>query len=89
MIPLLLRFKGLYSYSSEQTIRFERLIEAGLFGIFGSVGSGKSSIIEAISFVLYYNTERMNSKENRLYHMMNLKSNELFIDFEFINFQGH
>jgi DNA repair protein SbcC/Rad50 len=34
------------------------------------------------------NTERLNSRDNRNYNMMNLKSDELLIDFEFTNFEG-
>lgn len=86
MIPIKLTIKGLFSYQNEQTIYFDRLIEGQLFGIFGSVGSGKSSILEAIAFALYGETERLNNRDDRNYNMMNLKSDELFIDFIFSNF---
>ncbi len=85
MIPVSLKIKGLYSFQEEQTIDFKNLIDAKLFGIFGTVGSGKSTILEAISFALFGNTERLNSRDNRNYNMMNLKSDELLIDFEFTN----
>ncbi|SEM14098.1 exonuclease SbcC [bacterium A37T11] len=85
MIPISLTIQGLYSYQQPQTIQFDRLIDAQLFGIFGAVGSGKSSILEAISFALYGETERLNNRDNRAYNMMNLKSNELLIDFVFRN----
>lgn len=83
MIPLNLTIEGLYSYRTRQSIDFTNLTQAGLFGIFGGVGSGKSSILEAISFALYNESERLNSRDNRNYNMMNLKSDKLFIDFEF------
>jgi exonuclease SbcC len=83
MIPLKLTIKGIYSYIDEQTIDFTKLTDSGLFGIFGSVGSGKSTILEAITYALYYETERLNNKDKRAYNMMNLKSNELLIDFKF------
>lgn len=83
MIPVKLTIEGLYSYRESQTIDFTHLTNAGLFGIFGGVGSGKSSILEAISFAVYGETERLNNRENRNYNMMNLKSNRLLIDFEF------
>ncbi|MBI5218014.1 MAG: AAA family ATPase [Bacteroidia bacterium] len=83
MIPLKLTIQGLYSYRIKQTIDFSKLTQAGLFGIFGNVGSGKSAILEAISFALFKDSERLNARENRNYNMMNLKSNELLIDFEF------
>ncbi|RMG57794.1 MAG: SMC family ATPase [Bacteroidetes bacterium] len=85
MIPLRLTLEGLYSYQKRQEIDFRRLTEAELFGIFGATGSGKSSILEAISFALYNQTERLSSREpgGTAYHMMNLKSERLYIDFEF------
>ena len=87
MIPVQLTIEGLYSYQKRQTIDFNKLIDAGLFGIFGAVGSGKSSILEAITFALYGETERLNSKEKRSYNMMNLKSNLSYIEFDFLNFE--
>ncbi|MCF6332168.1 MAG: SMC family ATPase [Draconibacterium sp.] len=84
MIPIKLTIQGLYSYQKKQTIDFTKLTAARLFGIFGTVGSGKSSILEAITFALYGKTDRLNQKgDNRNYNMMNLKSNELLIDFTF------
>jgi len=87
MIPIKLTIEGLYSYQKRQTIDFENLINAGLFGIFGSVGSGKSSILEAITFVLYGEIERLNSRDKRAYNMMNLKSDRAFIAFDFYNYE--
>lgn len=85
MIPIQLTLEGIYSYQERQKIDFEHLTEAGLFGIFGAVGSGKSSILEAISFALYGETERLNARDRRAYNMMNLKSNRSYIEFDFIN----
>ncbi len=87
MIPISLTIEGLYSYQTRQTIDFTDLTEAGLFGIFGAVGSGKSSILEAITFALYGETERMNSRDNRNYNMMNLRATRSYIDFEFLNYE--
>ncbi len=87
MIPIKLTIEGLYSYQKRQTIDFENLINAGLFGIFGSVGSGKSSILEAITFALYGETERLNKQDKRAYNMMNLKSDIAFIAFDFYNYE--
>jgi exonuclease SbcC len=70
--------------SEKQTIDFEELTNAGLFGIFGA-GSGKS-VLEAIGFVLYGDTERLNKTE-RSYNMLNLKSDKANIEFEFLNFE--
>lgn len=88
MIPIQLTIEGLYSYQERQTINFSNLTEAGLFGIFGSVGSGKSSILEAISFALYGETERLNMRDKRAYNMMNLKSNSSYIAFDFVNHEN-
>lgn len=87
MIPIQLTIEGLYSYQERQTIHFNDLIDAGLFGIFGAVGSGKSSILEAITFALYGETERLNTREKRAYNMMNLKSNVSYIEFDFMNYE--
>lgn len=82
MIPQHLTIKGLYSYKTQQEIDFNNLTSASLFGIFGSVGSGKSSVLEAIMFALYGDTERLNkSGDDRYYNMTNLSSDELLIDF--------
>lgn len=84
MIPVKLTLQGLYSYQEKQTIDFTKLTSANLFGIFGAVGSGKSSVLEAITFAIYGKTDRLNlSGDNRNYNMMNLKSDELLIDFVF------
>jgi exonuclease SbcC len=87
MIPIQLSLEGIYSYQERQVIDFTRLIEAGLFGIFGSVGSGKSTILEAITFALYGDSDRMHSRDNRNYNMMNLKSDRMYIEFDFYNFE--
>lgn len=85
MIPIRLEIEGLYSYQGKQHIDFERLTAAQLFGIFGATGSGKSSILEAITFALYGRSERLSGRVSggAAYQMMNLKSNKLYIDFEF------
>ncbi|MCK8142489.1 hypothetical protein MW871_11355 [Flavobacterium sp. I-SCBP12n] len=87
MLPLKLSITGLYSYQKKQTIDFEELTNAGLFGIFGAVGSGKSSVLEAIGFVLYGETDRLNKTDKRAYNMLNLKSDRANIEFEFLNYQ--
>ncbi|SKC05557.1 exonuclease SbcC [Sphingobacterium nematocida] len=88
MLPIYLSLEGLYSYQKKQEVDFTQLTEGGLFGIFGAVGSGKSSILEAISFALYGETERLNKQEKRAYNMLNLKSDTAIIDFQFLNFEG-
>lgn len=87
MLPNKLTLEGLYSYQEKQTLDFNYLNHSGLFGIFGAVGSGKSTILEAITFALYGDSERLNSRDSRGYNMMNLKSNRIYIDFEFYNYE--
>ena len=82
MIPKNLIIKGLYSYQAEQTINFTELTKDNLFGIFGNVGAGKSSILEAIMLALYGEVERM-GKVGRNYNIMNLSSNDLLVIFDF------
>lgn len=82
MIPIRLEVKGLYSYRETQIIDFTRLTESGLFGIFGPVGSGKSAILEAILLALYGSTERLSDRGEKS-SMVNLQSNQLFINFDF------
>jgi DNA repair protein SbcC/Rad50 len=81
MIPISLSIQGYYSYQKKQIIDFTKLTKAGVFGIFGATGSGKSAIVEAIVYALYGETERINNREDRSYNMMNLQSNELEIEF--------
>jgi DNA repair protein SbcC/Rad50 len=82
MIPYRLRIQGLYSYQESQEIDFSRLTAAELFGIFGATGSGKSSILEAITLALFGKSERLGG-DNANYNMLNLKSNRLLVEFEF------
>lgn len=53
MRPILLKIKGLNSFIEEQTIDFARLMEPGLFGIFGPTGSGKTTILDGITLALF------------------------------------
>jgi hypothetical protein len=71
MIPLKLTLEGIYSYQERQTIDFTALSQAGLFWYLRR-GSGKSSILEAITYALFGETERLNARDKRAYNMMNL-----------------
>ena len=81
MLPVKLTLEGIYSYRERQTIDFTRLTEARLFGIFGPVGSGKSTILEAMIYAIYGTIDRLN--DDVKYNVMNLQSDRLFVDFEF------
>ncbi|MBU9711504.1 AAA family ATPase [Evansella tamaricis] len=58
MKPITLSVKGLHSFREKQTVDFEALCEGGVFGIFGPTGSGKSSLLDAMTLALYGKVER-------------------------------
>ena len=58
MKPISLKLAGLHSFREPQTVDFERLCAAGLFGIFGPTGSGKSTILDALTLALFGKVER-------------------------------
>ncbi|ACJ34587.1 AAA family ATPase [Anoxybacillus flavithermus] len=80
MKPIRLTIAGLHSFRQKETIDFEKLCEGGLFGIFGPTGSGKSSILDAMTLALYGNVERASNQTNGI---MNHAENELFVSFTF------
>ncbi len=65
MKPLLLKIRGLNSFEEEQVIDFDKLTSKGLFGIFGSTGSGKSTIIDAITMALYGQISRFDGDKSK------------------------
>lgn len=80
MKPIELSLSGLQSYREQQVINFEMLCENGLFGIFGPTGSGKSTILDAITLALYGKVERaLNGTQG----IMNQAENQLAVSFTF------
>lgn len=77
MKPKKLIIKGLNSFIEKQEIDFEKLTERGLFGIFGPTGSGKSSILDAITMALYGNIARDSSE------FINTSTDTVYVDYEF------
>lgn len=77
MKPRQLKIKGLNSFVEEQIIDFSRLTEKGLFGIFGPTGSGKSTILDAMTIALYGSIAR-DTRE-----FMNTGCDALTVSFEF------
>ncbi len=80
MKPITLKLSGLQSYREQQEIDFEALCETGLFGIFGPTGSGKSTVLDAITLALYGKVERA---YNGTQGIMNHSEDSLFVSFSF------
>ncbi|MDO7905466.1 AAA family ATPase [Paenibacillus sp. JX-17] len=80
MKPILLKIAGLQSYREAQEIHFEKLTETGLFGIFGPTGSGKSTILDAITLAMYGKVERA---VNGTQGIMNHSEDSLAVAFTF------
>ncbi|WP_251861279.1 SMC family ATPase [Clostridium sp. Marseille-Q2269] len=77
MRPKKLVIKGLNSFIQKQEIDFETLVKRGLFGIFGPTGSGKSSILDAMTMALYGDIARDSTQ------FINLDTDSLFVSYEF------
>lgn len=77
MRPKKLIIKGLNSFKEKQIIDFEKLVSKGLFGIFGETGSGKSTILDAITYSLYGKIIRGNSE------FINVTENAAQVSYEF------
>ncbi|WP_438433325.1 AAA family ATPase [Gorillibacterium sp. sgz500922] len=58
MKPIHLSLSGLQSYRQKQEVDFRELNGSGVFGIFGPTGSGKSTILDAITLALFGEVER-------------------------------
>ncbi|HZG75277.1 MAG TPA: SMC family ATPase, partial [Paenibacillus sp.] len=80
MKPIRLKIQGLQSYREEQTIDFAWLAEAGVFGIFGPTGSGKSTILDAVTLAMYGTVERAG---NTIQGIMNAQEDTLSVSFAF------
>lgn len=81
MKPSLLKINGLNSFSQTEIIDFDKLTSRGLFGIFGPTGSGKSTILDAITLALYGEVARKTKS------YINSDLDTAYIYFEF--FSGH
>lgn len=77
MKPIKLKIRGLNSFIEEQIIDFEKLTEAGFFGIFGPTGSGKSTVLDGITLALYGEMARKSS------NYINANCDSASVSFEF------
>ena len=80
MKPIRVSIKGFNSFVEEQSIDFERLGSQGLFGIFGPTGSGKSTVLDAITFALYGKIARETGTSSQ---SININSDVARVVFEF------
>jgi exonuclease SbcC len=80
MRPRYLELKGLQSFKEVQRIDFDSLGETGLFGIFGPTGSGKSTVLDAITLALYGNVQRAGRGTQGI---INTDMDELQVSFTF------
>ncbi len=62
MKPQILKIIGINSFNEPQEIDFSKILEKGIFGIFGDTGSGKSTIIDSITLALYGKIVRYDGK---------------------------
>lgn len=82
MRPIRLKLAGMHSYRETQEIDFETLCQAGLFGIFGPTGSGKSTILDAITLALYGQVVRLGGG-NHPREVLNQHEQRVFVSFTF------
>ncbi|MCL6633071.1 MAG: SMC family ATPase [Alicyclobacillus herbarius] len=80
MKPIELRIRGLHSFREEQVIPFAELAEDGVFGIFGPTGSGKSTILDAMTLALYGTVGRADHNTRGI---LNHAEDRLAVVFEF------
>ncbi|GED27105.1 hypothetical protein BAG01nite_32070 [Brevibacillus agri] len=82
MRPIRLKLAGMHSYREMQEVDFEILCQAGLFGIFGPTGSGKSTILDAITLALYGQVVRLGGG-NHPKEVLNQLERRVFVSFTF------
>ena len=58
MRPLTLTMTALGPYAGRESVDFRAAVKSGLFGIYGSTGSGKSTIFSAMTFALFGEASR-------------------------------
>ena len=80
MKPIHLSVSGLHSFREKQEVDFETLCQGGIFGIFGPTGSGKSSLLDAMTLALYGKVERAT---NNTQGIMNHAEDTLSVSFTF------
>ncbi|WLR51516.1 SMC family ATPase [Bacillus tianshenii] len=80
MRPIHLTIAGLHSFREKQEVQFDELTKGGVFGIFGPTGSGKSSLLDAMTLALYGKVERAS---NNTQGILNHAEDTLDVGFTF------
>ncbi len=80
MKPVRLTFCGINSFSERTEIDFTKLLEFGIFGIFGDTGSGKSTVLDCIGFALYGDVARA---KNSIADIIHYAADKAYVHFEF------
>lgn len=78
MRPVRLVIAGLNSFKEPQEIDFARLCQGNVFGIFGPTGSGKSTVVDAITLALYGAVKRASRKTQGIVNKAMTEASVLF-----------
>jgi exonuclease SbcC len=81
MRPLRLEIKGFTSFRDEQVVDFESLESP--FAIVGPTGSGKSSILDAMTFALYGDVDRVEGSDTSMQELITHGQPSLAVQFDF------
>ncbi|MDP2796636.1 MAG: AAA family ATPase [Methanoregula sp.] len=86
-----LRFKNLNSLNGEWMIDFTdpAYTQSSIFAITGPTGSGKTTILDAISLALYGKTPRLRDITKSTNEIITRQTGECFAEVEFETTQGH
>lgn len=79
MKPIRLEIEGVNSFLEKQVVDFSAVLQEGIFGVFGNTGSGKSTILDAITLALYSKTQKNNKKDE----YVNCKAKKAAVSFLF------
>lgn len=82
MKPITLKIQGLNSFEEEQSVDFRRLTANGIFGVFGPTGSGKSTIVDAMTLALYGEASRYDGEKGGR-QFINTHCDTMSVSFEF------